>query len=169
MSTPRDRLTRNYTPTFLTFLGHPDEEALHSAYELGRAALADNITLLDLVRTHHQVFGQILSTTPNPDDLPAIINAAADFLVEAFVPYEIAPPRLSGNHHEPMTSPGEPPHPTTDTTPHRRAPTTSGESRAAAESHRSPRTLEMARRGLLGTTAPRVCGDVVSDRRSPAR
>ncbi len=90
MSTPQDRLTRNYTPAFLTFLGHPDEEALHSAYELGRAALADNITLLDLVRTHHQVFGQILSTTPNPDDLPAIVNAAADFLVEALAPFELA-------------------------------------------------------------------------------
>ena len=167
MTTPQHRLTQNYTPAFLTFLGHPNEEALHSAYELGRAALTDNVTLLDLIRTHHQVFGDDLRATTNPDD-SAIINAAADFLVEALAPYEIAR-RGFLETTAPMTSPGEPPHPTTDTTPHRRAPTTSGESRAAAESHRSPRTLEMARRGLLGTTAPRVCGDVVSDRRSPAR
>jgi hypothetical protein len=90
VTTPKDRLTQNYTPAFLTFLNHPDEEALHSAYALGRAALSDNITLLDLVRTHHQVFGEILRTTTNPDDLTAIVNAAADFLVEALAPFEIA-------------------------------------------------------------------------------
>ncbi len=90
MSTPQHRLTQNYTPAFLTFLNHPDEQALHAAYQLGRAALADNITLLDLIRTHHNVFGDILRATTNPDDLPAIVNAAADFLVEALAPYEIA-------------------------------------------------------------------------------
>ena len=90
MSTPQDRLTQNYAPAFLTFLNHPDEQALHAAYQLGRAALADNITLLDLIRTHHHVFGAILRATTNPDDLPAIVNAAADFLIEALAPYEIA-------------------------------------------------------------------------------
>jgi len=116
VTTPQQRLTQNYTPAFLTFLGHPDEEALHSAYELGRAALADNVTLLDLIRTHHQVFGDILRATTNPDDLPHIINAAADFLVEALAPYEIAR-RGFLETTTPMTSPGEPPHPTTDTSP----------------------------------------------------
>lgn len=90
MTTPPDRLTQNYRPAFLAFLNHPDEEALHSAYELGRAALADNITLLGLIRTHHRVFGDVLRTTTDPDDLPAIVNAAADFLVEALAPFEIA-------------------------------------------------------------------------------
>ena len=90
MSTPQDRLTQNYTPAFLTFLNHPDEQALHAAYELGRAALAEGITLLDLIRTHHHVFGDTLRATNNPDDHPAIVNAAADFLAEALAPYEIA-------------------------------------------------------------------------------
>ena len=90
MSTPQDRLTQNYTPAFLTFLNHPDEQALHAAYELGRAALAEGITLLDLIRTHHHVFGDTLRATNNPDDHPAIVNAAADFLVEALAPCEIA-------------------------------------------------------------------------------
>ncbi len=90
MSTPQDRLAQNYRLAFLIFLRHPDEEALHAAYELGRAALADDITLLDLVRTHHAVFGEILRTTTDPDDVPAIVDAAADFLVEALAPFEIA-------------------------------------------------------------------------------
>ena len=114
MSTPQDRLTRNYTPTFLTFLGHPDEEALHSAYELGRAALADNITLLDLVRTHHQVFGQILCTTTNHDDLPAIVNAAADFLVEALAPFEIARRGYLETTTPPPPPPAKPTNPASD-------------------------------------------------------
>ena len=88
--TPEDRLSQNYAPAFLKFLNHPDEQALHRAYELGRAALADNITLLDLIRTHHSVFGQILRATTDADDLPAVVNAAADFLVEALAPFEIA-------------------------------------------------------------------------------
>ena len=90
MSTPQDRLIQNYTPAFLTFLNNPDEEALHAAYQLGRAALADNITLLDLIRAHHNVFGHVLRTTTDPDDLPRIVNAAADVLVEALAPFEIA-------------------------------------------------------------------------------
>jgi hypothetical protein len=114
MNTPRDRLTKNYTPTFLNFLAHPNEEGLHSAYELGRAALADDITLLDLIRTHHHVFGQILRTTTNPDDHPAIVNAAADFLVEALAPFEIAR-RGYLETTTPPTPPNEPTSPTSGT------------------------------------------------------
>ena len=112
MTTPLDRLTQNYTPAFLTFLGRPDESARHSAYELGRAALADKITLLDLIRAHHRVFGDILRTTTNPDDLPTIVNAAADFLIEVLAPFEIAR-RAYLETTMPLTSPNEPPHPTT--------------------------------------------------------
>jgi Phosphoserine phosphatase RsbU, N-terminal domain len=115
VSTPLDRLTQNYTPALLTFLNHPNEEALHSAYELGRAALADKITLLDLIRTHHTVFGDILRTTTNPDDLPAIVNAAAaDFLVEVLAPFEIAR-RGFRETTTPRTSPGAPHNPTSHT------------------------------------------------------
>jgi len=107
VSTPHDRLSQDYRPAFLAFLGHPDEEALHAGYELGRAALADNVTLLDLIRIHHTVFGEILRTTTDPDDVPAIVNAAADFLVEALAPFEIArraflePLRRSDNTADP--------------------------------------------------------------------
>ena len=111
MPSPEDRLTRNYTPAFLTFLNHPDEQALHRAYELGRAALADHITLLDLIRTHHSVFGQVLRATTDPDDLPAIVNAAADFLVEALAPFEIAR-RAFLETTEPVDPSDEPPKPT---------------------------------------------------------
>jgi hypothetical protein len=89
VSAPLDRLTRNYTPAFLAFLNNPDEEHLHHAYELGRAALADGVTLLDLIRTHHAAFGQVV-TNIDPGTQAGAVDAAASFLIEALAPYEMA-------------------------------------------------------------------------------
>ena len=89
MSTPLGRLTQNYTPAFLAFLNKPDEQRLHRAYELGRSALADGITLLDLIRTHHAALGQVV-TTLNADTHAVTFDAAASFLIEALAPYEMA-------------------------------------------------------------------------------
>ncbi len=90
MTSPLDRLARNYMPAFLAFLRHRDEENRHKAYELGRDALADGISLLDLIRTHHTVFGQILAGWSTADELADTVDAAASFLVEALAPYEMA-------------------------------------------------------------------------------
>jgi len=90
MTDPQLRLSRNYGPAFLIYLNHPDEENLHTAYELGRAALADGISLLELVRIHHTVIGTILHATPDPQGVQPVVDAAAGFLVEALAPYEMA-------------------------------------------------------------------------------
>lgn len=90
MTTQLSRHSQNYRPAFLAFLAHSDEATLHAAYELGRAALADNVSLLDLIRTHHAVLAEVLLTGNDPHDLPAILDAAAGFLVEAMAPFEMA-------------------------------------------------------------------------------
>ena len=90
MTNPQLKLADNYTPAFLIYLNHPDEETLHTAYELGRTALADRISLLELVRIHHTVIGNILQATPDPAGIAPIVDAAAGFLVEALAPYEMA-------------------------------------------------------------------------------
>jgi hypothetical protein len=84
-----DRFSRDYRPVFLAYLGYADEEHLAAAYELGRTALAADITLLDLVRVHHAVVGDLLRTI-DPSEVPATVEAAAGFLVEALAPFEIA-------------------------------------------------------------------------------
>jgi len=89
MSNPLSRLTQNYTPAFLAFLNNPDEQRLHRAYELGRTALADGVSLLDLIRTHHQAFGQVV-TTLDAGTHAETVDAAASFLIEALAPYEMA-------------------------------------------------------------------------------
>ena len=79
MTTPLGRYRQNYRPPFLAFLAHPDEPTLHPAYELGRAALADDVSLLVLVRTHHTVLAEVLLAGVDPPGLPAILDAAAGF------------------------------------------------------------------------------------------
>ena len=89
MTTPLGRYRQNYRPPFLAFLAHPDEPTLHPAYELGRAALADDVSLLVLVRTHHTVLAEVLLAGVDPPGLPAILDAAAGFLVESLAPFEM--------------------------------------------------------------------------------
>jgi hypothetical protein len=89
VTTPLGRYRKNYQPPFLAFLAHPNEATLHAAYELGRAALADDLSLLDLVRTHHTVLAEVLLAGVDPPGLPAILDAAAGFLVESLAPFEM--------------------------------------------------------------------------------
>lgn len=89
MTTALDRLAGDYPPALMAYLTHPDEEHLHAAYELGRTALVDGISLLDLTRTHHAVVSPILAATA-PADLASTFESAAGFLVEALAPYDIA-------------------------------------------------------------------------------
>ena len=47
-----ERLQRNYRTAFLRYLPSRDEAALHLGYEIGRAAMAGGLSLLDLGRMH---------------------------------------------------------------------------------------------------------------------
>jgi hypothetical protein len=82
-------LARNYRPALLSYLGHQNEESLHRAYELGRLALADGVSLLDVVRAHHNAFSSLLSTVP-AKDVTETVDVATAFLIEALAPFEIA-------------------------------------------------------------------------------
>jgi phosphoserine phosphatase RsbU-like protein len=89
------RLRRNYTPAFLAHLTQHDEKTLRSAYELGRHAMAAGLSTLDLVDIHHGVFSDVALSVRDVDELPAIVEAATAFLVEALAPFEMTrqPPR----------------------------------------------------------------------------
>ncbi len=79
--TTYEAVARNYRTSFLRYLPRHDEVALHSGYELGRAALTDGVSVLELVRIHHQVLIDVLQDTA-PNDVPELTSAAADFLIE---------------------------------------------------------------------------------------
>jgi len=84
-----DRLRRDYLAAFVAHLSRSDENSLHRAYELGRNALARDISLLDLVRTHHSVLGEVLQAGDGVDTQRDLLDTTAAFLVEALTPFEI--------------------------------------------------------------------------------
>lgn len=81
-------VTRDYRAAFLRYLPRRDEAALHSGYELGRAAVADEVSLLDLTQIHHDVLLEVLKDTP-ADDLPRVASAASEFLLEVLATYDM--------------------------------------------------------------------------------
>jgi hypothetical protein len=89
-----DAASRDYRAAFLRYLPRRDEAALHSAYELGRRAVADGISLLELVRIHHEVLLDVL-TDSRPEELADVATAASEFLVEALAVHEMAQRRLA--------------------------------------------------------------------------
>ena len=85
-------LRLDYRAAFLRHLGHPVESALHAGYELGRTALASGITLLELVRVHHDVLIDTLRDTRS-DEVAGVAEAASDFLLEVLASYDMSQPR----------------------------------------------------------------------------
>ena len=88
-----DRLTRDYRAAFLRYLPRREEVALARAYEIGRAAVTDGISLLALTRIHHQVLLEVLRHTPAAE-VEDIATAASEFLVEALATYDMTHRRL---------------------------------------------------------------------------
>lgn len=80
---------RDYLVAFLRYLPRREEVALAAGYELGRSALRDGVSAIDIVRIHHAVLADVL-LSDRPDQGPEslrdatrqIVDLAADFLAE---------------------------------------------------------------------------------------
>lgn len=83
-----ERVRRNYRAAFLGYLTNRDETALHAAYQIGRSAVADGLSLLDLAQVHHEILIEVVRAEAEaaPDPL---IGAASDFLVEVLATYQM--------------------------------------------------------------------------------
>lgn len=81
-------VTRDYRTAFLRYLPRREEAAAHTGYELGRAAVSEGVSILDLVRVHHEVLLAVLRETPG-EDLPQVATAASEFLVEVLATYDM--------------------------------------------------------------------------------
>ena len=86
--TALERLHRNYRTAFLRYLPSRDEAALAAGYQIGRSAVSDGLTILDLVHVHHAILRDVVRTS-SPADLDDVIATAADFLVEVLAPFEM--------------------------------------------------------------------------------
>jgi Phosphoserine phosphatase RsbU, N-terminal domain len=84
-----DDLTRDYRVAFLHYLPRHEEAALARGYELGRSAVAEGLSILELARIHHEVFLEVLRETP-PAELPEVATAASEFFLEVLATYDMA-------------------------------------------------------------------------------
>jgi serine phosphatase RsbU (regulator of sigma subunit) len=80
---------RDYTAAFATYLVDPSEPALRAAYELGRAAVANELSVLELAAIHHDVLLAALGQCVDVRELPRISAAAGDFFLESLAAFEM--------------------------------------------------------------------------------
>jgi hypothetical protein len=84
-----DDFTKDYRAAFLRYLPARSEAALTVGYELGRQAVLDGVSMLDVTSVHHRVLAEVLVDTP-PAQTPALTSAAAEFLVEVLSTFDMA-------------------------------------------------------------------------------
>jgi hypothetical protein len=84
-----ERFRRDYAPAFLQYLSERGEPGRRAAYELGRRAIREQLSVLDLARIHHGMLPEVLKTHRTPGELEHIAQAASEFLVEALAVFEM--------------------------------------------------------------------------------
>jgi hypothetical protein len=84
-----DGVTRDYRVAFLSSLPRQNEAALALGYDLGRRAVADGISILQLVEVHHTVLAEVL-TEPATSDPAQVTQAACSFLLEVLSTFDMA-------------------------------------------------------------------------------
>lgn len=82
-------LHRNYTVAFLRYLPRREEVALHTGYLLGRDAVTQGVSLLELARIHHEALSTVLRDVP-VEDLTVVIGKASEFFLEVLGPFDMA-------------------------------------------------------------------------------
>jgi Mg/Co/Ni transporter MgtE len=84
-----ERFRRDYAPAFLQYLTERGEPGRRAAYELGRRAITEQLSVLDLARIHHGILLEVLKTHQTSHELEQIAQAASEFLVEALAVFEM--------------------------------------------------------------------------------
>jgi Phosphoserine phosphatase RsbU, N-terminal domain len=89
-----DDLARTYRVAFLRYLDHGQEAALHRGYELGRSAVTDGVSILDVAHLHHELLREVLEEDGDAD-VSHIATAASEFLLEVLATYDMAQRRMA--------------------------------------------------------------------------
>ena len=82
-----DALARDYRTILLRYLSRRDEVVLTEGYALGRRALGDGVSVLELVRIHHGVLAELDGTDLAGTSDTAV--ASSELLVETLASYEM--------------------------------------------------------------------------------
>ena len=82
-------LTRDYRVAFLQYLPRREEAALARGYELGRTAVTEGRSILELARIHHEILLEALHET-SPDEVGQVATAASEFFLEVLATFDMA-------------------------------------------------------------------------------
>jgi signal transduction histidine kinase len=85
----QDVLAESYPKRLQDYLSGGGENALGRAYELGRAALAENKSMLEIVHLHHTALQGLLQDSHDAEETAGILRGAGAFLAEVLSPYEM--------------------------------------------------------------------------------
>ena len=89
MSTSVIPVERAYAAAFGDYLAHGDEAALRAAYELGREAVMEQLSVLELAGIHHRVLASSVLDRVGSSDIERITGAGADFFIETMSAFEM--------------------------------------------------------------------------------
>jgi|SRR5579864_3708396 len=79
-----------YAATLREYATGGGEAVLGRAYELGRRAIAERKSLLELVALHHKVLKELFESSDDSATQKHLVLASSDFLAECVSPYEMA-------------------------------------------------------------------------------
>lgn len=78
-----------YLAALEDYLRQHDESCLHRAYELGRRAVREGRSILEMIEQHHKAALQFVSRSESVAACAHVLEASATFLREAISPYEM--------------------------------------------------------------------------------
>jgi serine phosphatase RsbU (regulator of sigma subunit) len=81
--------SESYTEAFREYLLESGEAALQTAYRLGRRAMEEGLTVLDLAEAHHNAMARVLDDRGDHEEQRQTAKAGAEFLREALSAYEM--------------------------------------------------------------------------------
>lgn len=81
-------MARQYLEAFGNYLNDEREAALQQAYELGRAAVAMGLGVLDMARVHQKALDNTLQSSPVTNQT-RVLKAAETFFLETLSPFEV--------------------------------------------------------------------------------
>ena len=83
-------LKRAYARALDDYLSSGGEDALQSAYEIGRTALGDGLGVLEMAAMHHAALARVLQRIGRSPSLKQDLDRAQEFFGESLSPYEMA-------------------------------------------------------------------------------
>lgn len=89
MSTKLQDFVQRYQEGFDAYLRDRDESALTRAYELGRSAVAQELSVLDLASAHQEVLLARLRSDTSAGSPEDIVSAAGDFFLEGISAFDV--------------------------------------------------------------------------------